>query len=427
MSIKFKFKDGITIETIGKSNSTLDDLKQEAIKLHKQILEDRLPDPVDYEFIIFDAYVDRYLTYSKEYPGVLNENESTEFEDNLFEKGADPDNFGPAFLKYLKEVASKYPTVKIYGLDDEPEAHPENETGFSCGARNFDSLIAFLKELKVLKTDIKKEDYTNAQGYFDYSDGLVTIFGDAEANDEIVAKTGKISLSKSARGYKSKPTNLLNFLKKTVEADGAFEKEEDMIQAIKNQFNSLDRADAKELRESFQGNETEIDEWIKKSVINKTRVLYPNLVLVKESVGDTSCEDVECKDFFEPISSFKSFEFIDKTKQGFHVVKVYRDLEDDRMHVIAYRPSDNTYIICLGYSPETGTWNQGRYDFSTFRQAEKSLKNDYKVEEYEYDDTTSNDEVENNDDIEVEDTDEEVVIKKDSQEEDKDLTFRRGR
>ena len=101
----------------------------------------------------------------------------------------------------------------------------------------------------------------------------------------------------------------------------------------------------------------------------------------------------EVQDIFEPISTFKSYEFLDKTKQGSEVVRAYRDLKDDRMHVIVHRNSDDTYIIALGYNPDDGTWNQGRYDFKTFEEAEKALMKDYRVEEFErkVEDTTVKD------------------------------------
>lgn len=89
-------------------------------------------------------------------------------------------------------------------------------------------------------------------------------------------------------------------------------------------------------------------------------------------------------EFFEPVDSFKEFTFIDKTKQGFEIKKVYKDLRDNRMHIIAYRPKMNDFLIGLGYSPEDGTWNQGKYDFKSLEDAIKSLKADYKVEEYSH-------------------------------------------
>lgn len=90
----------------------------------------------------------------------------------------------------------------------------------------------------------------------------------------------------------------------------------------------------------------------------------------------------ETKDMFEPINSFKTYKFIDKTRGGLEVVKAYRDLRDNRMHVIVHRPSDGSYIIGLGYSPDDGTWNQGRYDFDTFEEALNALKENYRVEEF---------------------------------------------
>lgn len=90
----------------------------------------------------------------------------------------------------------------------------------------------------------------------------------------------------------------------------------------------------------------------------------------------------EVRDMYEPISSFKTFKYLDKTRQGLDVVKVFEDLKDNRMHVICHRPSDDTYIIGLGYSPDDGVWNQGRYDFSSLDKAEAYLKKDYDVKEF---------------------------------------------
>lgn len=95
-------------------------------------------------------------------------------------------------------------------------------------------------------------------------------------------------------------------------------------------------------------------------------------------------EDKECvRDYFEPISSFKSFKYLTKTRQGLEVVKVFEDLKDHRMHIIAHRPFDNTYIVGLGYSPDDGSWNQGRYDFKSLEEAEKALRKEYIVKPFE--------------------------------------------
>lgn len=88
------------------------------------------------------------------------------------------------------------------------------------------------------------------------------------------------------------------------------------------------------------------------------------------------------REMFEPISSFKDFTFAKKTNQGWEVKKLFRDAEDDRMHAIVYRPKRNDYLVALGYSPESGTWNQGRYDFTSFEDAVASLKRDYQVEPF---------------------------------------------
>ena len=88
------------------------------------------------------------------------------------------------------------------------------------------------------------------------------------------------------------------------------------------------------------------------------------------------------KEMFEPISSFKEYTYIDKTNQGWEIKKAFRDLDDDRLHVIVYRPKRNDYAIGLGYSPDGGYWNQGRYDYINMEDAIADLKNDYNVEPF---------------------------------------------
>ena len=106
---------------------------------------------------------------------------------------------------------------------------------------------------------------------------------------------------------------------------------------------------------------------------------------VKRKTIKTKKDSKKIKDMFEPIETFKTFEFLGNTKNGLKVVEAYEDLDDGRMHVICYRPSDKTYIIGLGYNADTGVWNQGRYDYRNFSDAEKMLKQDYNVDIYEPD------------------------------------------
>lgn len=99
-------------------------------------------------------------------------------------------------------------------------------------------------------------------------------------------------------------------------------------------------------------------------------------------------QDSKVKDFFEPIKSFKSWEFKKVDNQGDEVVALYEDgtehSDDNRLMVICKRPEGKglegrPYLIGAGYSPEDGHWNQGYYDFKTFEDAEKFLKENYKV------------------------------------------------
>lgn len=105
--------------------------------------------------------------------------------------------------------------------------------------------------------------------------------------------------------------------------------------------------------------------------------------IVNDCLKILNKKEVSVKDFYEPINSFKSYKYLDKTRQGLEVVKVFEDLRDHRMHIIAHRPTDDSYIIGLGYSPDDGTWNQGRYDFSSLEAAEKALRKEYIVKTFE--------------------------------------------
>lgn len=115
------------------------------------------------------------------------------------------------------------------------------------------------------------------------------------------------------------------------------------------------------------------------SGLTKAEVVNMAKNLVNKSIADSK----KINDMFEPIDTFKTFDFLNKTRNGFKVVKAYADTNDNRMHVIAYRPDDDSYIICLGYNADDGTWNQGRYDYTNFGNAEADLKHDYDVEEFE--------------------------------------------
>lgn len=113
----------------------------------------------------------------------------------------------------------------------------------------------------------------------------------------------------------------------------------------------------------------------------KTKIAAPARYFKMQKVED-SVKRKSVKDMYEPIETFKTFEFLDKTRQGLKVVEAYEDLDDGRMHVICYRPADKTYLIGLGYNADDGTWNQGRYDYKTFGEAEEALKEDYNVDIY---------------------------------------------
>lgn len=86
-------------------------------------------------------------------------------------------------------------------------------------------------------------------------------------------------------------------------------------------------------------------------------------------------------EMYEPIYSFKTLKFTDKTSNGLDIIKIFRDLHDDRVHVIAYEPEVKDYVVGLGYSFDSGSWNQGWYDFRSVKDAVKELNRRYNVEE----------------------------------------------
>lgn len=91
-------------------------------------------------------------------------------------------------------------------------------------------------------------------------------------------------------------------------------------------------------------------------------------------------EEEEMDESFEPISSFKTWAFSDKSKDGYKVVKTFKD-EDGRLYVILNvgKSGVRPYAIGLGYNPDDGVWGQGVYDFPTADDAEEWLKYHYAV------------------------------------------------
>ena len=125
----------------------------------------------------------------------------------------------------------------------------------------------------------------------------------------------------------------------------------------------------------------------KKEAEAQMRAMYANGY--KESVKREGMKDTldayvkgeTLEERYEPYSSFKTFEYKDKTEQGYDVIKIFRDLDDDRVHIIFHRAKPEDYNIGLGYSLDDGVWNQGRYNFNSVEDAEKSLKGKYNVED----------------------------------------------
>lgn len=125
----------------------------------------------------------------------------------------------------------------------------------------------------------------------------------------------------------------------------------------------------------------------KKEAESQMRAMYANGYkesIKKEGMKDTLDAYVKgetLEERYEPYSSFKTFEYKDETEQGYEVVKVFRDLDDDRVHIIFYRTKPGDYNIGLGYSLDKGVWNQGRYNFGGVKDAEEFLKREYNVED----------------------------------------------
>lgn len=125
----------------------------------------------------------------------------------------------------------------------------------------------------------------------------------------------------------------------------------------------------------------------KKEAEAQMRAMYANGY--KESVKREGMKDTldayvkreTLEERYEPYSSFKTFEYKDKTEQGYDVVKIFRDLDDDRVHIIFHRTKPEDYNIGLGYSLDDGVWNQGRYNFNRVEDAEEILKRKYNVED----------------------------------------------
>lgn len=144
----------------------------------------------------------------------------------------------------------------------------------------------------------------------------------------------------------------------------------------------------------------------KKEAEAQMRAMYANGYkesIKKEGMKDTLDAYVKgetLEERYEPYSSFKTFEYKDKTEQGYDVVKIFRDLDDDRVHIIFHRTKPEDYNIGLGYSLDDGVWNQGRYNFNSVEDAEEILKGKYNVEDIT--DTFKEEKIEVKEDLEEE-------------------------
>ena len=68
-------------------------------------------------------------------------------------------------------------------------------------------------------------------------------------------------------------------------------------------------------------------------------------------------------------------DFDTETEQGQKIIKMFKDLDDGRIHIIGKKNSKwEPFFIGLGYDFRNGTWGQGVYDFETAEEAEEWLK-----------------------------------------------------
>lgn len=116
--------------------------------------------------------------------------------------------------------------------------------------------------------------------------------------------------------------------------------------------------------------------------VERIRKVFDRIRDDADSDRDYKLKKAGLNEVFETVDDFKTFGFVDKTAQGYEVKELYQDKRDRRIHVIAYRPKQNDYIVGLGYSLDDGTWNQGRYDFETLDEAIDYLFDNYKVFPY---------------------------------------------
>ena len=135
----------------------------------------------------------------------------------------------------------------------------------------------------------------------------------------------------------------------------------------------------KEVSNSFTDTETLIDvDDTPDTILKRLKEIYDEIKDLTISDEGVVLEESDCSHLKEDSSSDDKFRT--KTKLGYDIVKVFKDLKDyGRLHVIVKRPRD--FAIGLGYDYSRGEWAQGRYDYKTLEDAEKALKDDYEVRE----------------------------------------------
>lgn len=90
-------------------------------------------------------------------------------------------------------------------------------------------------------------------------------------------------------------------------------------------------------------------------------------------------------EYFEPVSSFKTWEYADRSLDGYEIVKTFVDcFGEGRLYAVVNMGESavHPYLVGIGYSPDDGTWNQGRYGFDTAEDAERWLRARYDVRPY---------------------------------------------
>lgn len=96
-------------------------------------------------------------------------------------------------------------------------------------------------------------------------------------------------------------------------------------------------------------------------------------VSVDETDLDESKKGIVTKKAKRVVEEKETVDFTKKTRQGYDVVRLYKD--GDRTHAIVKRVvfGKPDYVVALGYNTSDGTWAQGRYSWDNIADARKAL------------------------------------------------------